>query len=567
MKKCGCKRNLLGVCSCKRVSRGRKTRRALTDEPYERSIRPRYAVPRSRRPEYNFPAIDPKRPGQILRPGVPSTSTGFTAPSPFSRGATSAFDPVLRAASNYINEITKTARLQNQMTMANMGGGGSAGSGSNITVNGSVDSRNTNRVLSANPNSAPLNENVNSINSDGTYQSFRNNVINVNQDEFESNAEFFLNNINKDSSQGPANNINYQPQIDQTNEDNESVQVLADEDRDILANNQKQNENLDNLINQELQQQPQLEDDDLYENDIWLYRQIRDADEPLQINFLRKLRQKGELDVFEKGYRVWEKMGSPEPNMTQVEPSFIQDYKNFVREFMPSSTLPPNVQPPTPLSKPSSTSSNFGPNDSGVTSSSGGSTMYSPVSNSQNMSSSNIGSKPGKQQLRRLQSPLGEQDRQRLEQLKKNKESPVSSNTNTTSGSETESDLNTSEQMEPSEFTEGSIPVSSVSSKETRQSAVAARARAQDVFNANKRNKVLVAGGGGNKEIPAIRANIYQDDPDVQNIRTEEDAIRAARMLAGQGFKSQAAQEEMQQLARNQISVENVFTPSVRRKP
>jgi hypothetical protein len=134
--------------------------------------------------------------------------------------------------------------------------------------------------------------------------------------------------------------------------------------------------------------------------------------------------------------------------------------------------------------------------------------------------------------------------------------------------------------MEPSEYTEGSIPVSSVSSKETRQSAVAARARAQEVANMNRRNKVFVAGGGGKKEIPQLQANIYENDPDIQNIRNDEDAIRIARMLGGQGNKSQEEQERMQQIARQQkeleeqqnknvnnpITVENVFTPQVNRK-
>jgi hypothetical protein len=515
----------------------------------------------------------------VLRPGVPSVSTGFTAPSPFSRGATSAFGPVLQAASNYLNEITKTARLQNRMTMANMGGGGSAGSESNITVNGSVDSRNTNRVISANPNSAPLNENVNAINPDGTYKSFRNNVIAVNLDEFDSNASLATENLNKTAPQ-PLTNINYQDEIDQTNENNESVQVLADEDRDILANNEKQNENLNNLINQELKEEP------LYDNDIWLFNTLDRANEETQERFLRKLREKGDLDVFEKGFNRWRAMGSPEANMAQVETSFKQNVANFLNDKMPAPTSAVQPPPVTPIRSPSSASSNFGPNDS-VTSSSKGSTMYAPVSNAQNASSSSIGSKSGKQELRKFQSPLGDQDRQTLEQLKKNKKSPIPYIENIIPEDETvsdksvsESDLNTEEQMEPSEYTEGSIPISSVSSKETRQSAVAARVRAKEVADANRRNKVIVVGGGGKMEIPKLRANIYENDPDIQNIRTEEDAIRVARMLGGQGYKSQAEQERLQRLAREQkeleeqqkknvtnpISVENVFTPQVNRK-
>jgi len=253
--KCGCKRNLLGVCSCKRVSRGRgrRTRRALTDEPYERAIRPRYAVPRTRRPEYNFPAIDPKRPGQVLRPGVPSVSTGFTAPSPFSRGATSAFEPVLRAASNYINEITRTARLQNQMTMSNMGGGGSAGSGSNIIVNGSVSSRNTASVISRNPSSRPVFENPNYVNSQGSYDS----SLMSGANEFDQHANLAQENLQRNLPQNqqnqPQNDINYQDQIDEVNDDNSSTQVQSDQQEEItnvLNQNANLNEELNNTMDE-----------------------------------------------------------------------------------------------------------------------------------------------------------------------------------------------------------------------------------------------------------------------------------------------------------------------------
>jgi hypothetical protein len=552
MKKCGCKRNLLGVCSCKRVSRGRKTRRAITDEPYERSIKPRYAVPRSRRPESNFPIMDPKRPGQILKPGVPSTSKGFTAPSPFSRGATSAFGPVLQAASNYLNEITTTARIQNRMAMSNMGGGGSAGSRSNIAVNGSVESRNTGNTLSTNLNLAPINENVNVINSDGTYQSFRSPqqafAFLTGQDRFEADANLARQNLSANLPQAPPINIQNQMDID---DDDESVQVLNDEDREILANNQQQNENLNKLINQELKDEP------LYDNDIWLFNALDRASEETQERFLRKLNEKGDFDIFEKNFNRWRDLGSPEPNMAQVDTSFKQNVANYLWEppaVQPPAVQPPVVQPPvTPIRPPSSASSNFGPNDS-VTSSSKGSTMYAPVSNAQNVSSSSIGSKSGKQELKKFQSPLGDQDRKKLEETKK-KSIPqipqmdviLPENVDDKLSESTETDVRTEEQMEPSEFTDGSVALSDVSSKGTRQSALVSRARAQEVANANRRNKVFVTGGGGQRETEKLKENVFENDPEMKALEEAGPAaiLAYARNLGGFGHKKKEEQEEM----------------------
>jgi hypothetical protein len=243
--------------------------------------------------------MDPKRPGQILKPGVPSVSKGFTAPSPFSRGATSAFGPVLQAASNYLNEITRTARIQNRMVMSNMGGGGSAGSRSNIAVNGSVESRNTNRTISANPDSAPLNDYVNIINPDGTYQSFRSfpqafaNV--TGQDRFEGDAALARQNLSATSPQAPP--INDQNQMNdnqnQMDDDDSSVRVLAEENQQILDDNDKQNRNLNELIEQEIP---------MGDADNYLYMTWMRANEAAQQRLLERMREMGQLNAFEQGF-------------------------------------------------------------------------------------------------------------------------------------------------------------------------------------------------------------------------------------------------------------------------
>jgi hypothetical protein len=374
MKKCGCKRNLLGVCSCKRVSRGRKTRRAITDEPYERSIKPRYAVPRARKPEYNFPALDPKRPGQVLKPGVPNVSTGFTAPSPFSRGATSAFGPVLQAASNYLNEIAKTARLQNQRTMANMGGGGSAGSRSNIVVNGSVDSRNTGSVLSRNSNSAPLNDNVNVILPDGTYQSFRSPqqafAYATGQERFEADANLAQQNLSMNLPQNPP--INNQQVQDNMNLDDDSVilnddnnssmQALADDDQQILDINNEQNANLDELINQQLNQSQNVNNNvRLNDNDIYMVQRIVNADEKEQANFMKKLQADGAMEDFEKAFEVYRQNNFPRPNMNNVNPALMQNIEDFVQgiDMIKKESKPIPKLPPIPPSIPKLPPINF----------------------------------------------------------------------------------------------------------------------------------------------------------------------------------------------------------------
>lgn len=315
--KCGCKRNLLGVCSCKRVSRGRgrKTRRAITDEPYERAIKARYAVPRTRKPEYNFPAIDPKRPGQVLKPGVPSVSTGFIAPSPFSRGATSAFEPVLRAASNYLNEVTRTARLQNQMTMSNMGGGGSS-SNRNILMNGSTNSRNTQSLLNRNPGLAPLNENPNVINSDGTNESWRNNL-----NQFENNAATAIRNFNRTSPISianssvqevlPQNVINYQDEVDQAvaeNDLNSSTQAISDNNlEEILQENENINDSVSEVMNQSMD-----------DNDKFLLEKYVNGDDKKKDEILKFLRKRGKENEFYEAYKKWNALGSPKPNMKNV---------------------------------------------------------------------------------------------------------------------------------------------------------------------------------------------------------------------------------------------------------
>jgi hypothetical protein len=335
--KCGCKRNLLGVCSCKRVSRGRgrKTRRALTDEPYERTIKPRYAVPRSRRPELNFPAIDPKRPGQVLRPGVPSVSTGFTAPSPFSRGATSAFEPVLRAASNYINEITRTARLQNQMTMSNMGGGGSAGSGSNIIVNGSVNSRNTASVISVNRASAPVFDNVNYINPQGNYAS----SLMSGSNQFDQDANLAQENLQRFLPQNqqnqPQSDINYQNQIDEVNDDNSSTQAQTDQQEEI-TNVLNQNANLNEELNNTMDEAAVVRgnNDRLFEN---FYNEKPEDKQKILRDFDPKIRK-----------------------------DFISDYMQWLRQNVSTVPIKPPTPPVTPQRNQSSAenvpvSSGFGP--------------------------------------------------------------------------------------------------------------------------------------------------------------------------------------------------------------
>lgn len=577
--KCGCKRNLLGVCSCKRVSRGRgrRTRRAITDEPYERAIRPRYAVPKNRRPELNFPAIDSKRPGQVLKPGVPSVSTGFTAPSPFSRGAVSAFEPVLRAASNYLNEVTRSARLQNQMTMSNMGGGGASGASSNYAINGSVTGRNTGRTVSMNPTLAPVVENLNFVNSNGSYQSRGMDSVGV--DQFEAAAELARRNLNRTATISPdsdasvmemnepqnipQNNINYQDQVDQT-----------------IAENNLLNESMNDALN------PFYEDDNMTDGQI--------MEQKNQV-----FRLYGEADINERKRIIDAVQGG------------AREKSNFVNEYL--KWRGNQIAPQTPLSKNQSSSSspssiqttpessNFGPDRQNV--SSLGSPMYpsgvveinsnykmqnpdvnaidnlmntgfsSPVfakanSSSSSSSSSNIGGNSKSSNLRKLRSPFGDQDKKKdnfLDKGLKGMEYIIPDS----------DDVNTEDQMEPSEFTDGSVPISSVSSKSTRQSAIAGRARAKEIADANKRNKVLVIGGGGQQNIEKLRTNIYENDPDLANIRTDEDAIRVARMLAGQGFKSQAEQERLQELAMEEqknknvnkpINVENVFTPVVKKK-
>jgi hypothetical protein len=565
--KCGCKRNLLGICSCKRVSRGRgrKTRRAITDEPYERAVRPRYAVPRSRRPEYNFPAIDPKRPGQVLRPGVPSVSTGFTAPSPFSRGATSAFGPVLQAASNYINEITRTARLQNQMTMSNMGGGGSAGSRSNIVVNGSTDSRNTQSVLSRNPNSVPINENVNAISSDGTYQSWRNNVIVADQDLFDYNANLGTQNLNVSLPQNqPQQNLD--SSVD--NDENSSVQVLADNDQ--------YNRNFDNLINEQMIQQEDNEPFDnvteLNDNDKYVMQRIINADSPARQRFLNQLEKVGELETFEKGLEMYRQQNRPSPNMSNVDPTFRQNIEKFL-----DLKQEPNVTPPR--SKTDASSSNFGPNDK-VTFSSGGSSMYpsgvvevnsnyklqnpdpnslnnlmntgfaSPVfgnanSSSSSSSASNIGSKSTSSRLRKFVSPLGNQDIPKMKNILP------------------EDDV--TESMTPSEYDDESFGSKTLSgNSSTRESQDAKIARQADISKARQDGIGVQTRGGGKRIAESVST------PSTMSEMSDADAILMARMLAGQGYKSEQVQKQMQKEASeqptNKITVENVFAPQVKKK-
>jgi len=510
--------------------------------------------------------MDPKRPGQVLRPGVPSVSTGFTAPSPFSRGATSAFGPVLRAASNYLNEVTRSARLQNQITMSNMGGGGSAGSGSNIVVNGSVSSRNTQSILSRNPNSAPLNENVNSINSDGTYQSFRNNVIVADQDLFDYNANLGTQNLNASLPQNqPPQNLDYS-----LDNDEDSVQILAD--------NNKQNTDLDNLINEQVNQPEDYEQfnniEELNDNDRYLIQRVINADSPDRQKLLNKIESDGELDTFEKAFNLYRQLNYPRPNMSNVDSTFKQNIENFL-----APKQEPNVTPPR--SKTDTSSSNFGPDRQSLSSS--GSPMYpsgvveinsnykmqnpnpnainnlmntgfsSPVyekanSSGSSSSSSNIGGNSKSSKLRKFQSPLGDQDRKKLEELKKSSipqmDIILDENVDDKLSESIDDDLSTEEQMEPSVYSEGSIPISSVSSK-TRQSAddqVIAEQRARE-----EKGPGLTVRGKGKKVIQPIQTNVYKDQEDMQALENAglDAQLDYIRQLVGYGHLKEDEQRRL----------------------
>ena len=486
MKKCGCKRNLLGVCSCKRVSRGRKTRRAITDEPYERSIRPRYAVPRSRRPEYNFPAIDPKRPGQVLRPGVPSVSTGFTAPSPFSRGATSAFEPVLRAASNYLNEVTRSARLQNQITMSNMGGGGSAGSGSNIVVNGSVSGRNTATIVSKNRNVAPQFENTNVINNDGTYAS----SSMGDDDLFEVNSETARRNFNRVSAIGrddtsvmdiDNNNIDYKEQVDQAREDNNAK----------FSDNEK-----------------------------FIFETMMNLPRSQRLGLLDDMRKEGKLDRFEEDFDSWVQSGTPPPDMSKVSKKLQEDYQDFLQR---------QQQPNAPEMDVSG-------DNLGIVEVSDNYKLQNYDPNSLNNAPNQIFISPPKQPNKN-QSVFGNQDIRQ-------KQNQVSGDSTVTD------DLNTESQLEPSEFTEGSVALSSISSKRTRTSAddkIAQQAREKEVQKAEQKGVGLRTRGGGNLEVEKIKENKFEKDSTMQALEKAGPLaqIEFARNLGGWGHKRKSEQEEM----------------------
>ncbi len=486
MKKCGCKRNLLGVCSCKRVSRGRKTRRAITDEPYERSIRPRYAVPRSRRPEYNFPAIDPKRPGQVLRPGVPSVSTGFTAPSPFSRGATSAFEPVLRAASNYLNEVTRSARLQNQITMSNMGGGGSAGSGSNIVVNGSVSGRNTATIVSKNRNVAPQFENTNVINNDGTYAS----SSMGDDDLFEVNSETARRNFNRVSAIGrddtsvmdiDNNNIDYKEQVDQAREDNNAK----------FSDNEK-----------------------------FIFETMMNLPRSQRLGLLDDMRKEGKLDRFEEDFDSWVQSGTPPPDMSKVSKKLQEDYQDFLQR---------QQQPNAPEMDVSG-------DNLGIVEVSDNYKLQNYDPNSLNNAPNQIFISPPKQPNKN-QSVFGNQDIRQ-------KQNQVSGDSTVTD------DLNTESQLEPSEFTEGSVALSSISSKRTRTSAddkIAQQAREKEVQKAEQKGVGLRTRGGGNLEVEKIKENKFEKDSTMQALEKAGPLaqIEFARNLGGWGHKRESEQKEM----------------------
>ena len=486
MKKCGCKRNLLGVCSCKRVSRGRKTRRAITDEPYERSIRPRYAVPRSRRPEYNFPAIDPKRPGQVLRPGVPSVSTGFTAPSPFSRGATSAFEPVLRAASNYLNEVTRSARLQNQITMSNMGGGGSAGSGSNIVVNGSVSGRNTATIVSKNRNVAPQFENTNVINNDGTYAS----SSMGDDDLFEVNSETARRNFNRVSAIGrddtsvmdiDNNNIDYKEQVDQAREDNNAK----------FSDNEK-----------------------------FIFETMMNLPRSQRLGLLNNMREEGKLDRFEEDFDSWVQSGTPPPDMSKVSKKLQEDYQDFLQR---------QQQPNAPEMDVSG-------DNLGIVEVSDNYKLQNYDPNSLNNAPNQIFISPPKQPNKN-QSVFGNQDIRQ-------KQNQVSGDSTVTD------DLNTESQLEPSEFTEGSVALSSISSKRTRTSAddkIAQQAREKEVQKAEQKGVGLRTRGGGNLEVEKIKENKFEKDSTMQALEKAGPLaqIEFARNLGGWGHKRESEQKEM----------------------
>lgn len=101
-----------------------------------RNPRARYAVRKERMPYSNFPRV--RGPGQYYAPGsTPQVSTGTTN---FLTGVASAFQPVLQAASNYLNQVTKSVEIRNKMAMAAPGAGSSvAGSNSNSSSIGSIN--------------------------------------------------------------------------------------------------------------------------------------------------------------------------------------------------------------------------------------------------------------------------------------------------------------------------------------------------------------------------------------------------------------------------------------------
>lgn len=141
--RCACKEKNVGVCGC----------------PKRRRIkRAHYSTREAAMPRSNFPRI--RGPGQVYTPGyTPQVSTGYSS---VVTGLASAFQPVLQAASNYLNQVTKSVEIRNKMAMAAPGAGSvNAGANSNTSSLGSINGNiNQSAVIQQAPPPLTQNNNV-----------------------------------------------------------------------------------------------------------------------------------------------------------------------------------------------------------------------------------------------------------------------------------------------------------------------------------------------------------------------------------------------------------------------
>jgi hypothetical protein len=256
------------------------------------------------------------------------------------------------------------------------------------------------------------------------------------------------------------------------------------------------------------------------DNEKFIFETMMNLPRSQRLGLLDDMRKEGKLDRFEEDFDSWVQSGTPPPDMSKVSKKLQEDYQDFLQR---------QQQPNAPEMDVSG-------DNLGIVEVSDNYKLQNYDPNSLNNAPNQIFISPPKQPNKN-QSVFGNQDIRQ-------KQNQVSGDSTVTD------DLNTESQLEPSEFTEGSVALSSISSKRTRTSAddkIAQQAREKEVQKAEQKGVGLRTRGGGNLEVEKIKENKFEKDSTMQALEKAGPLaqIEFARNLGGWGHKRESEQKEM----------------------